>query len=292
METVGRTEAPAENRAAVRSGTAHSRELGEELRRVRRRAALSAAVLSESLGWSPNKLNKLETGSRGAAPWEIGALVGRCGADKATRDHILALTAEPDTGSFLRLHDTAPDALTALSVHERAATAITCYEAFAIPALAQTADYTRALTGDDDLVRARAARQAALRAVIGPLTTLYVHEAALRMVVGGTATMRDQVRRLALVCGAPGTTVHVVPATAPAHEALLRPAALLAFPAPTRPLAVVETDTATAFHEDPRVVARYEHKMRCLRSLALPPVESAALVARYADDYARRAGAD
>ncbi|MBY8853655.1 helix-turn-helix domain-containing protein, partial [Saccharothrix sp. MB29] len=111
-----------------RLSTARSRELGEELRRIRHRARLPSAVLAESLGWSLGKLSKLETGSRGTSPWEIATLLGRCIADKPTRDRVMAIAHEPDTGTFTRTHSGHPDTLTALTLHERAATTITTYD--------------------------------------------------------------------------------------------------------------------------------------------------------------------
>ncbi|MFC6093745.1 helix-turn-helix domain-containing protein [Saccharothrix lopnurensis] len=56
---------------STRLSTAHRRELGEELRRIRHTARLSSAVVAKSLGWSLGKLSKLETCSRGTGPWEI-----------------------------------------------------------------------------------------------------------------------------------------------------------------------------------------------------------------------------
>src|ERR1051325_3985312 len=93
METV------VEEKHPVRSSSARSRELGEELRRVRHRARMSSALLSEGLGWSLGKLRKLETGSRGTSAWEIGSLLGRCGADKVTRERVMAIANVPGTGS-------------------------------------------------------------------------------------------------------------------------------------------------------------------------------------------------
>lgn len=273
----------------VRLSTAHSRELGEELRRIRRHAKLSSVEVAEALSWSLGKLSKLETGTRGTSTWEVATLVGRCGADKAARDRILALTSEPDTGSVMRLHDTVPDVLTMLAIHERTATSITAYEPFTVPALAQTRDYTRALTGDDDLVAARLARQReALCPLRRPRTALYVREAVLNAVVGDHTTMRDQLLHLMHMGDREHVTVRVIPDAVGPHPALLHPATLLALPAPQRPLAYAETDTATVFHDNPEVVLRYQHKMWHLRSLALSPGQSHALLARYADDCERR----
>ncbi|WP_158854519.1 helix-turn-helix domain-containing protein [Saccharothrix deserti] len=276
--------------APSRLSTARSRELGEELRRIRHRARLSSGFVAEALGWSLGKLSKLETGSRGTSPWEIGSLIGRLGADKPTRDRILAIATEPDTGSFLRPHGDAPDTLVALSLHERVARSITVYEPLTVPSLAQTEDYARALTGDGELVRVRIARQDGLRGFGHPDTVLYVHEAALRSLVGGPAVMRDQMLRLTLMCGWTRFTPRLVPASAGFVPALARPAAVLTFAAPVRSLAYVETDTVTVFQDDPQAVVRYEAKMRQFDSLALSPARSREVFARWADVYDREAG--
>ncbi|GAA3459500.1 hypothetical protein GCM10018963_15130 [Saccharothrix longispora] len=162
METV------IEEKRQTRLSTARSRELGEELRRVRHRARLSSAVVAEALGWSLGKLSKLETGSRGTSPWEISTLLGHCGADKPTRDRIMVVANEPETGNFLRYHDGSPDSLLALNLHEQMAQSITAYEPLTVPSLAQTEEYARALTGDSVVVEARMGRQATLRRSSGP----------------------------------------------------------------------------------------------------------------------------
>ncbi|PSL51410.1 helix-turn-helix protein [Saccharothrix carnea] len=273
----------------VRLSSARSRELGEELRRIRHHVNMSASATATALGWSLGKLSKLETGSRSTSPWEIGSLIGRLGADKPTRDRVLAIATEPDTGSFLRTHDGFPDGLVALCLHERAARTITAYEPLTVPSLAQTEDYAHALTGDRALVQARITRQGLLRRPDGPDTVLFVHESALRAVVAGPATMRDQMLHLTLMCGWPRVRARLIPAAAGFHAALGRPATLLTFDAPTRPLAHVEIDTVTVFQDDPDAVTRYEAKMRRLDALALSPGRSRDVFARWADVYDREA---
>ncbi|WP_083752067.1 helix-turn-helix domain-containing protein [Saccharothrix sp. ALI-22-I] len=276
-----------EERPPARLSTARSRELGEELRRVRHRARMSSGFVAEALGWSLGKLSKLETGSRGTSAWEIGTLLGRCGADKPTRDRILAIASEADTGSFLRLHDPSSDTLTALSVHEHAARTVTTYEPLTIPSLAQTEDYAYALTKNRAVAQARMTRQDLLRRPGGPETVLYIHEAALRMVVGDPKVMRDQLLRLTLMCGWTRISPRIIPMSAPSHIALRHPATLLTFAAPTKPLAYTETDTATVFHDDPNAVTAYQTKMRHLARLVLTPAQSRDQFARWADAYDR-----
>jgi hypothetical protein len=261
--------------------------LGEELRRVRHRARLSSGFVAEALGWSLGKLSKLETGTRGTSPWEIGTLLGRCGADKATRDRILAIASEVDMGNFLRRHDPWPDTLTSLSLHEHAARTLTTYEPLVIPSLAQTEDYAFALTRDRGATEARMARQETLRRPGGPETVIYIHEAALRVVVGDSKVMRDQMLRLTLMCGWARISLRIVPMSAASHTALRHSATLLTFAAPVKSLAYAETEAATVFHDDPTAVQAYEDKMRQLERLVLTPAQSRDVFARWADAYDR-----
>lgn len=276
-----------EERPPARLSTARSRELGEELRRVRQRARMSSGSVADALGWSLGKLSKLETGSRGTSPWEIGTLLGRCAADKPTRDRILAIASEPDTGNFLRLHNPSPDTLTALTVHEQAARTVTAYEPLAIPSLAQTEDYAYALTRDKTIAQARMTRQDGLRRPGGPETVFYIHETALRLVVGDPKVMRDQLLRLTLMCGWARISPRVIPMSAHSHTALRHAATLLTFAGPVKPLAYTETDTATVFHDDPNTVLTYQAKMRHLERLTLTREQSRDLFARWADAYDR-----
>ncbi|MFD0202274.1 MULTISPECIES: helix-turn-helix domain-containing protein [Saccharothrix] len=276
-----------EEKPVTRLSTARSRELGEELRRVRHRARMTSGFVADALGWSVGKLSKLETGSRGTSPWEIGTLLGRCGADKPTRDRILAIASEADTGNFVRRHEPWSDTLTALTVHEYAASTLTTYEPLVIPSLAQTEDYALALTQDRSVVDARMARQETLRRPGGPETVIYVHEAALRVVVGDSKIMRDQMLRLTLMCGWARISPRIIPMSAQAHALLRHSGALLTFPAPIKPLAYAETETATVFHDDPDAIAAYEAKMRQLERLVLSPTHSRDVFARWADAYDR-----
>jgi transcriptional regulator with XRE-family HTH domain len=278
-----------QNTAPPRLSTARSRELGEELRRIRGRARMSSGLVAEALGWSLGKLSKLETGTRGTSAVEIGTLVGRLGADKPTRDRVLAIAGEPDTGSFLRQHDRIPDTLVALSLHEQTARTITTYEPLTIPSLAQTEDYAHALTGNRNVARARIARQQAVHRQSCSKTVLYIHEAALRMAVGEPAVMRDQLLHLTLMCGSEQFVPRVIPMAARSHAALRNPATILTFDPPIKPLAYTETDSATVFHDAPAAVLLYQTKMRHLDSLAVTPTESHDILGHWADTYERQA---
>lgn len=275
-----------EKRQPARVSTARTRELGEELRQARQRANMAGSDVVDALEWSLGKLSKLETGTRGTSTCDIAALLGHYATDKATRDRVLAIATEPDTGSFLRKHTTSIDTLTAVTLHERTARTITTYQPLVVPPLAQTEDYTLALTGDHDTARARTARRQALREHKPcPRLVVYVHEAALRLVVGDAALMHEQLLQLSLITDWADTTVRVIPMNRPGQVERCHPATLLTFEAPQRPMAYAETDTATVFHDAPDIVTAYTRKMRALATCALTIQQTRDTLARWADVY-------
>jgi hypothetical protein len=277
-----------EKQQPTRLSTAHSRELGEELRRVRHRARMSSSVTAEAMDWSLGKLSKLETGTRGTGVLDIAALLGQYHTDKATREHILTIATERDTGSFVRRHDRSPDTLAALRVHERIARTVTAYEPLTVPALAQTEDYALALTGDRAVARIRMDRQQEQQLACRELV-LYLHEAALRVRVGTPQIMRDQLLHLTLMGGWADTRIRIVPLTNGFDAMLRNPATLLTFDVPVRPVAYAEIDSVTVFHDDSDVVAAYRRKMDHLDSVALALGESRKVLARWVDAYEREA---
>ena len=246
---------------------------------------MRSATVAEELGWSSAKLSKLEKGWRGTHPWEIGTLLGKCGTDKVTRDRIMRLAHESSTGYLVRQHDGGlADDLLSLSLHERLALTITCYEPMVIPGLLQTEEYTRALLADADadvlnaLVRTRAERQAVVWDHRAPTSTFYIHEAALRITIGSPATMHDQLMRLTFASASEQLTLRVIPTSAGGNAALLHPSTLLTFGTGMKPLVVSETDAATVFADDEQAVKAHQRKHAALSTLALSVERSRALL--------------
>lgn len=272
-----------------RTSTAHSRELGAHLRLIRHRSDIRFKELLETLEWSAGKLSKLERGTRGTSREDIFYLLGACGADKATREQVATLVDTPDHGGFLRLHDRSPDSLLGLRQDEEEATTVTSYDPVGIPALVQTDDYTRALTDDEEIVTARLERRRRLAASSRRRVTLFLREAALGTVVGSTQVMRDQLLHLTLLSGTPTTVIRVIPQHQGLCAALHHPATLLTLDAPARPVVYVETYAATAFHDDPEVVATYRSKFRQLGQLALDPAESRTLLVHWTNRHDTKA---
>ncbi|GAB2966652.1 helix-turn-helix transcriptional regulator [Saccharothrix stipae] len=273
------------------AGTAQTRELGEELRRLRHRRRLSLDQATLPLQWSPAMLAKIENGARTTSPWNVATLLGALGVDLDTRNRIERLVREPATGSHARPHPgRAPDDLPMLTVHETMAVTVTSYDPLVVPALLQTEDYARAAlahTHDvDAAVRTRVARQHRLgdhhRAPCRG--TFYVHERALAG-AAGDRVLREQCLRLATVntTTAPGLRVRLVPdrvGDALRHPALGQPFTLLTFPDPIRPLAYTEIVDATAFTDD--APALYQAMLADLDRIALTVHHTTAALRRRA----------
>jgi hypothetical protein len=118
---------------------------------------------------------------------------------------------------------------------------------------------------------------------------VYLNEVALRLSVGTCQVMRDQLLHLTLMCAWEGTSLRIVPMSGRFQAALCNAATLLTFDAPTPPLAYAETDAATVFHDDPRVVEKYQRKMQRLDKAAFNVEDSQQVLARWTEVHDRKA---
>ncbi|WNV86945.1 helix-turn-helix transcriptional regulator [Umezawaea sp. Da 62-37] len=272
-----------------RLSTAHTREIGEELRRIRQCCGIKGTAICREVGWSPAKLSKLESGDRGAGEADVATLLGFYRVAKDTRNRILGMVTEPDLGYFMRMHDDSPDDVLCARMHEARARTITGYEPLLVPSLLQSKAYAEALFGhviggQEQLVArlgSRVDRQAVLERESPPESEFYVHEAALSLVVGDTAVMHDQCMRLGFMARRPRLSLRVVPMST-GHAALRHSVTLLTFAEPLRPLACGETDTATVFFDEDTAIAAVRRKFTALDVLALSHERSEALVLHWA----------
>ncbi|MFT7841114.1 helix-turn-helix transcriptional regulator [Saccharothrix sp. BKS2] len=269
-----------------RTASAHSRELGEELRRAR--SGASARQLAGRLGWSIPKIAKLEAGTRGITEWDAASLLTACGTDQDTLTRIRRLLSL-DVHAYLRLHgDAASDELAGVAVHERLAVRVQCYEPLRVPPLLQTAGYVRAQATEgvstpvDRAVRARMARQKVLNKFSTPTWVFYLRQAVLETEFGGLAEAHEQAVHLEMLSRRDDVTVRVLPNLVDGHPALAHGVSLAVLPQPSTPVAYVELDVATAFIDDETAVRAYQEKFEVLDRLALDARQSRWLIAQRA----------
>ena len=288
-------------RQQVRSTTARSRELGAELRRVRKRAGRGGAAACKEIEWSQAKLSKLESGRRGTSEADIATLLGLYRADKATRARILDLFREPERDHFTRAHgDEPPDEVLPVRMHEALARTLHCYEPLVVPRLLQTESYAMALldpavvTGDHHAawLVSHTDRQKVLGGASAPETVIFLHETALSLVVGDADVMHDQCMNLGFLADRARLSLRVVPLSAGGCAALRHPCTRLTFTAPLEPLVYTEIETATVFSDHHRVTAAVQRKFETLNEVALDALRSRAAIGHWADVHGRVARPD
>jgi transcriptional regulator with XRE-family HTH domain len=280
-----------------RDTTARSRELGEELRRVRERAGYNGSELARKLGWSPSRVSRLESGTRGTSEVDLAVLLAVCNVTGAELERLLELAREAFASTWLQPHgDRISDQLRTLAMHEATATAIFGYEPMVVPGLLQTENYTQALfrwaglvptDQINPLVQTRMARQSLLRRRQPPKVCFYIHEHALFAPPGNFRIMNEQLLHLALVAARPQCTIRVISKHAGLHGALGDRFRIMKF-RDHRPMAYVETSISSLFLEKPHDIAAYQAILNRLAEVALDEGQSRERLVRLANDYDER----
>lgn len=163
-----------------------------------------------------------------------------------------------------------------------------------IPGLLQTAGYARALfhasmrtrkeVWIENQVDVRMRRQERLVADDFPLEMdAVISEFALYRPIGGHGVMRAQLRHLALVTELPTVTVRVLPTTVVSTTALLGAFVILDFPTIQPSMVYLEHVLGQQRSEKTEQVAKTKLRFKHVRSLALDPEESVALIERVAE---------
>ncbi|MFI1967384.1 Scr1 family TA system antitoxin-like transcriptional regulator [Streptomyces pathocidini] len=173
--------------------------------------------------------------------------------------------------------------------HERAAIAISSYENQVIPGLLQTEAYARAvfrsavpLLSEDEIeerVATRMERQDILHRKVPPTASFIISEAILRDRLGGQDVYVEQLRRLRARADLPGVSIQVMPLGRQTHAGLAGPFVLLETPDHDL-LAYHETQRGSHLVSDPDEVSILSRKYAMLRSQALNPEETKALLDR------------
>ncbi|GLY50750.1 helix-turn-helix transcriptional regulator [Lentzea sp. NBRC 102530] len=261
------------------ASTAYSRDLGDELRRLRETCmGLNGNKMAERLGWDPSKVSTVENGRARASEVDLIQYLSMCGKDI---DFI---------NDFRRRYQYAfeeyivqvSDELRTVAMAEATAIAITSYSPLSIPGLAQTPEYADGLfrmSGQvtesriPALVEFRTGRQTILRRHDRPTCLFYVHEHALQLQVGSSAIMEDQYARLLFDTH----TIRIVSADAP----LAASGCVLWEYEKARPIAFSESDLTNVFVQDPGAIARTRLLFDRLDQVALSAEQSRSKLAEY-----------
>jgi hypothetical protein len=257
--------------------TAYSRDLGDELRKVREKSSeLTGAALAVRLGWDPSKVSTLENGKYRPSEIDLVQYLSMLGKDIDFFEDFKRRFRYAFEEYIVQVSDN----LRTLAMAESNATTITSYDPQAVPGLSQTPEYADSLyrmggyiveERIPTVVRFRMDRQVILNRHDRPDCLFYIHEHALQTQVGDAQTMEDQYAKL--LFGAP--RIRIVPATAK----LVATGCVLWEYDKAMPVAFTSTDLAKVFVQDPGAIARTRLLFDRLAEVALDEEQSRRVLA-------------
>ncbi|HKR52519.1 MAG TPA: helix-turn-helix transcriptional regulator [Pseudonocardiaceae bacterium] len=273
-------------------GTLLQRQLARTLRRLREDAGLSLEEAAPRLDWSTSKLSRIETAKQGVDVHGVRSMLDLYNVGGAQWTEIIDLTREArkknewhaygisDHG-YLRLE------IDAAVVHE--------YQLAYVPGLLQTEDYMRTLFRNsrrrltdaeiDQDVQARLFRQRRLTEEPALELVTIVDESALRRPVGGVEVLRAQLHHIMARATLPSVCFQVLPCSLGVHAGLNGSFIVLRFAELEEPEIAYIEHPAGALHLDKDAeVQACKLVFDQLRSEALSPYDSAALIERLAAD--------
>jgi len=278
-----------------RSPTARRRRLSAELEALIKGAGLDAAKVDDRLEWTRGKTAKMLRGA-----WKLPSLrdirdildLLQVPADDPHRDYLLTLARQGRERDWWHPYrEMLSESFTTYLGLETEASSVYTFEQGVFHGLLQTPEYARAvmLDGPDELdeqaieerVKIRLERQKLLTTGSDPLRLWAIlDEAVLRREVGGTDIMAAQMRHILQLAELPRVTIQVVPFSKGAHPGVSGPFTILEFPEPASPdAAYTESLAGELVLEKPHDVGRFKIALERLRSIALSPKDSLAMMA-------------
>ncbi|GAA3031688.1 helix-turn-helix transcriptional regulator [Streptomyces lactacystinicus] len=261
--------------------TVRRRRLGEELRRLREQAMISADAAADATGMSLAKLNRIENARTAAKIEDVNKLLDHYGCDDEDfRAGLIAITKDGSKrGWWLSYRDVINVSATDLIMLETEASTFKTYEPAFIPGLFQTAEYARLVIGRlrttktgtvDDLVQVRMARQSILTRPNPVEVWAVIHETALRTIANRPDIMGPQLDKLLTLSRLANVNIQVMPAGAAIHPGMSGSFALLGFPQrKDLDVVFVEGMLAGFWIEDPTDVELYWAKFQEITAEAL-----------------------
>ncbi|MFI6094386.1 helix-turn-helix domain-containing protein [Lentzea sp. NPDC051213] len=266
--------------ATTTPSTAYSRDLGDELRRLRETCTkLTGAALAVRLGWDPSKVSTIERGKYRPSEIDLVQYLTMCDKDTDFFDDFKRRYRNAFEEYIVQVSDN----LRTLAMAESTAKTIMRYDTQSVTGLLQTPEYADALyrmggfVAEERipaLVQFRTDRQSILRRHDRPTCLFYIHEHALQTQVGDDRIMADQYARLL-------RSVHlfrIIPADAP----VVASNCTLWEYEKAMPVAFIEGDLVNVFVQDPGAIVRARLLFDRLAEVALDAEQSRSKLAEYA----------
>ncbi len=277
---------------AERNGSVVRRiQLGRALRELREAAGLSVEVAAPRLDWSSSKLSRTENGQQAVDVHGVRSMLDLYGVGGGRWTELIELTRQTRQKGWWRAYGLDDKGYVPL---EAEASLVRDFTLTYVPGLLQTADYARTLFRSSlrrrteaevqNAVAIRVIRARRLTAETAPLELVAImDEAALHRPVGGPAVFRTQLSHLIETAALPTVTLQVLPHSIGAYPGMSAVFTVLSFgdlgmvdmAYVEHPMGAVHMDKAA---DVSRATLTFDH----LRSLALSPGDSVALIERVA----------
>lgn len=284
--TVVRGDADAEPGSGVENGERSDGEpgsgvlmaFGRQLKLLRLRAGLDRAEFGKLVGYAAPSIASFEQGRRIPQP----AFIDKADAVLDAGGLLMALKEELARAQY-------PPFFRDMARLEARAAAMSVYAVSAVSGLLQTEEYARAvfqmqrpLLHDDVIAQrleARLVRQDIFDRSPAPLMSFVIEEAVLRRPIGGRKVMRDALEQIVLTGQLRNVEIQVMPTNREDHAGLGGPFTLIDTDKGQR-VAYTEVQDDSRLYTDPTKVRELEARYGILRSQALTPSESLALIVR------------
>lgn len=260
--------------------------LGQELRRHREAAGVSASAAAAELEVGTPALSKIEAGKQAIKGTYVKLLAAMYKLPVEERGRLLELAAEANQPDWwVTYGKLIPDWFKMFLGYEGYATDLRTYTSELVDGLLQDPDYTRAVARaanpaatDAELDRQVDLRRERQQRVSGdnpPHLHVVMNESVLQRRTGGRDVMRGQIRHLLKVSEMPHVTLQVLDFESGAHPAMTAPFTQLGFDSePGMNCVYLENGRGALYLERKPDLERYDVIFRQLTEQALDPHKS------------------
>ncbi|MEV4094341.1 helix-turn-helix domain-containing protein [Streptosporangium saharense] len=277
----------------LKSPTVRHRRLGRELRKLREETELLPETAAKQLGWSRQKLNRLENARTMPSTTDVAAICDLYGTDSTTKAGLVQLCKDAgQRGWWTAYSDVLAGSYVVL---EAEATAIRTWEPLLIPGLLQSEDYARAIIQNvrpelekaelERRVTARMTRKVTLLGANAPTFHALIGEDAIRLQTTHAELMAAQLDGLLQIMDRPNVMIQVVPATAGLHLGMQGSFSVLSFDPEDPSVGYSSSPGGELFIEAAASVSQFMLTFERLSAMALSPEQSADLIAAVRSDY-------
>ncbi|QUG99988.1 helix-turn-helix domain-containing protein [Saccharopolyspora erythraea] len=275
--------------------TPRAHALAKELRVARKALGLTLEQLAAEVGLSRAKVSRIENAKQGITEADVATLLAGLRIKGDEREQLLKMARELDQPAWWELHKGLAAQITGLIDAEQRAARITEVTSSYVPGLLQTRDYSRAIfesgykTGPeiDEAVNIRQVRQGVLYKTSPADLVVFMDEAVLHRPVGGPAVAAEQFSHVLKAAERPNIVVRVVPMRLGAHKGLDGGFMLLETERGGTAI-YVEAQNAGLVLTDPEEESPFRRTIARIEEVALPPDESAKLIAACAARFEGR----